>query len=114
MNPPTGFSAAITPKPRKQLFQRNDQRAVVAASFHKQSTTIFFTLERPPAGRYRQKVIPHIRDVALAQLRTQLRLAHDWQLITDAQFERGTRMSDATRRMLGAWPKTARKNDAAR
>jgi hypothetical protein len=43
MNAPTGFSAAITPKPRTQLFPRNDQRAVVPAIFYKQSTTSFFT-----------------------------------------------------------------------
>jgi hypothetical protein len=52
--------------------------------------------------------------VALAQLRTQLRLAHDWQLITGAQFEHGARLMDEIGRLLGAWLKTARKNDAAR
>lgn len=114
MNPPTGFSAAVAPKPRLQLFPRNDQQAVVTAIFYKQSTTSFFTPERPPGGRSRQKVIPHIRDVALAQLRTQLRLAHDWQLITGAQFEHGARLMDEIGRLLGAWLKTARKNDAAR
>ena len=46
-------------------------------------------------------------DVALAQLRMQLRLCHDWEHISAAQFEHGVRMMDEVGRLLGAWIKTS-------
>ncbi len=53
-------------------------------------------------------------DVTLAQLRTQLRLAHDWELISAGQFEHGARLMDEIGRLLGAWIKTAQKTAATR
>ena len=47
-------------------------------------------------------------DVALAQLRLQIRLCHDWQLITPGQFEHAARLADEIGRLLGAWIKTCR------
>lgn len=52
-------------------------------------------------------------NVALAQLRVQFRLCHDWQLITPGQFEHGVKLMDEVGRLLSAWLK-ASKNAAAR
>jgi hypothetical protein len=49
-------------------------------------------------------------DVALAQLRLNWRLAHDWQLVSPGQFEHGARLMDEVGRLLGAWLKAAKAN----
>ncbi len=47
-------------------------------------------------------------DVALAQLRLNWRLAHDWHLVSPGQFEHGAKLMDEVGRLLGAWLKNAR------
>jgi hypothetical protein len=42
-------------------------------------------------------------DLALAQLRSNRRLAQDWQLVSPGQFEHGARLMDEVGRLLGAW-----------
>ena len=124
MNPNPSTTSATTPIfgktydllkwliPLTLKFPRQ-QRFVIAAAIQSSTQLLqqrLFEAQRSarPTGR-----LLHA-DVALAQLRTQLRLAHDWQLITGAQFEHGARLMDEIGRLLGAWLKTSRKNDAAR
>ena len=45
---------------------------------------------------------------ALAQLRLNWRLALDWHLITERQFEHGAKLMDEVGKLLGAWLKAAR------
>lgn len=49
-----------------------------------------------------------LADVALAQLRQNWRLALDWSLITERQFEHGAKLMDEVGKLLGAWLKTAK------
>ncbi len=87
------------------------QRFVIAAAI--QQGTQVFQLRLFEAQRSAQPTTRLIHaDVALAQLRTQLRLAHDWQLISAGQFEHGAKLMDEIGRLLGAWIKTAQKNRA--
>lgn len=83
------------------------QRFVIAAAIQQGTQTLMQRLleaqrASTPTGR-----LMHA-DVALAQLRMQFRLAHDWSLITEGQFEHGAKLMDEIGRLLGTWLKAAK------
>jgi len=84
------------------------QRFVIAAAIQRGAQTLQMRLfEAQRSARPAARLLH--ADVALAQLRMQLRLCHDWEYISAAQFEHGVRMMDEVGRLLGAWIKTSSK-----
>jgi len=84
------------------------QRFVIAAAIQRGAQPLQMRLfEAQRSARPAARLLH--ADVALAQLRMQLRLCHDWEYISAAQFEHGVRMMDEVRRLLGAWIKTSSK-----
>lgn len=88
--------------PRSQRFVI--AKALQSTAFDLQTRLLEAARVSDPQGRLLRA------DIALATLRTQLRLAHLWQLMTDAQYEHAARLQDEVGRLLGAWIKTARAN----
>jgi 23S rRNA-intervening sequence protein len=90
--------------PRQQRFVI--AKALQSTAFDLQTRLLEAARVTDPQGRLLRA------DIALASLRTQLRLAHHWQLMTDAQYEHAARLQDEVGRLLGAWIKTAKANAA--
>jgi hypothetical protein len=90
------------------------QRFVIAQAIQQTTQKIQLHLLEAQRSQNPQARLLHA-DVALAQLRFNFRLCHDWKLITAAQFEHGVILMDEVGRLLGAWIKTTKKNvDALR
>ena len=82
------------------------QRFVIAAAIQRGAQTLQMRLfEAQRSARPAARLLH--ADVALAQLRMNLRLCHDWEYLSSAQFEHGVRMMDEVGRLLGAWIKTS-------
>ena len=90
--------------PRQQRFVI--AQALQSTAFDLQTRLLEAARVADPQGRLLRA------DIALASLRTHFRLAHHWQLMTDAQYEYAARLQDEVGRLLGAWIKTAKANAA--
>lgn len=83
------------------------QRFVVAAALQQGCQTVLQRLLEAQRSQSPAARLLHA-DVALAQLRLNWRLAFEWQLITEKQFEHGAKLMEEVGKLLGAWLKNAR------
>jgi 23S rRNA-intervening sequence protein len=83
------------------------QRFVAAAALQQGAQTVLQRLLEAQRSQSPAARLLHA-DVALAQLRLNWRLAFEWQLITEKQFEHGAKLMDEVGKLLGAWLKNAR------
>jgi four helix bundle protein len=82
------------------------QRFVMAAALQRE--TLRFQELIIEAAHHRQPQEPlNEADTELDKLRTHLRLARDFDLITSSQYEHAARMVNEMGRLLGGWQKTA-------
>ena len=78
-------------------------QAVQETAFAFQEKLIEASMRQQPAETLLQA------DIALAKLRTHLRLCHDLKLLSMGQYEHVARMLDEIGRLLGGWMKTTKK-----
>jgi hypothetical protein len=87
------------------------QRFVIAVALQTGCQTVMQRLlEAQRSSRPVNKLLH--ADVALAQLRLNVRLAHGWQLMSDGQYEYAAKLMDEIGRLLGAWLKAAKASAA--